>query len=224
MHQAPVGRQGIQLRLRSRRRAGQRLVRHNPAARAQEARDPAQGPYRIGLMHQERPREGKVERPAQRRRVKIVNVAVGPVVADGNARALGWGLDGAGGWVRGRMLACSCGYGSTRCLVTVWPRSPRPTHPTAPGGSCLAAPRVLGHRAVPRRCSGRPVPDDRPLAERAGLAVIPPGLRPGLPVPRRPARRPRRGRTIAVRGLLVADRAAEIRLGRRTLADYRRAG
>ena len=31
--------------------------------------DPAQGPNRVGLMHQERPREGKVERPAQRRRV-----------------------------------------------------------------------------------------------------------------------------------------------------------
>jgi hypothetical protein len=49
-------------------------VRDDPAARAHEARDPAQGPYRVGLMHQERPREREVERPAQRLRVKLVNI------------------------------------------------------------------------------------------------------------------------------------------------------
>ena len=38
---------------------------------------------------------------------------------------------------------------------------------------------------------------------------------PGLQVPRRPTRRSRRHRTIAVRGVLLAERAAGTRLGRR---------
>jgi threonine dehydrogenase-like Zn-dependent dehydrogenase len=59
-----LGNCAAEVRTRSRRRSGQRLVRDDPAARAHEARDPAQGPYRVGLMHQECRREGKVERPA----------------------------------------------------------------------------------------------------------------------------------------------------------------
>jgi hypothetical protein len=51
VQQAPVRLQGTQVRKRSRRRRGQRLVRDDPAARAHEARDPAQGPHRVGLMH-----------------------------------------------------------------------------------------------------------------------------------------------------------------------------
>jgi hypothetical protein len=49
-------------------------VHHSPAARAHEARNSAQRPGRFGLVHQERPGEGKVERAVQRRHVKHVNV------------------------------------------------------------------------------------------------------------------------------------------------------
>ena len=34
-----------------------------------------QGPYRVGLVHQEEPREGQVERAAQRRGIQVVQVA-----------------------------------------------------------------------------------------------------------------------------------------------------
>jgi hypothetical protein len=71
----------------------------------------------------------------------------------------------APGWGCGRMLACSCECGSTRCPGTGRGRSPRPTQPTAPGRTVWPGSGVLGHRVVPRRGRGRPVPDDRPLAE-----------------------------------------------------------
>ena len=44
VQQAPVRLEGTQVRKRSRRRAGQRLVCDDPASRAQQVRDPAQGP------------------------------------------------------------------------------------------------------------------------------------------------------------------------------------
>jgi hypothetical protein len=49
-------------------------LRHDPAARAKQARDLAEGPYRVGLVHQEKPRISQVERSAHRGRAKLVDV------------------------------------------------------------------------------------------------------------------------------------------------------
>jgi hypothetical protein len=49
-------------------------LRHDPAAGAKQVRDLAEGPYRIGLVHQEKPRISEVERAAHRRRVELVDV------------------------------------------------------------------------------------------------------------------------------------------------------
>ena len=55
-------------------RAAQRLLRHHPAARAKQARDAAEGPYRVGLVHQEKPRISQVERAVHGCRGKLVDV------------------------------------------------------------------------------------------------------------------------------------------------------
>jgi hypothetical protein len=49
-------------------------LRHDPAARAEQARDLAEGPYRVGLVHQEKPRISQVERAAHRGRVELMDV------------------------------------------------------------------------------------------------------------------------------------------------------
>jgi hypothetical protein len=49
-------------------------LRHHPAAGAKEARDLAEGPYRIGLVHQEKSRISQVERATHRCRVELVDV------------------------------------------------------------------------------------------------------------------------------------------------------
>src|SRR5689334_16372484 len=49
-------------------------MRHDPATGTKQSRDLAEGPYRVGLVHQEEPRISQVERPAHRGLVKIVDV------------------------------------------------------------------------------------------------------------------------------------------------------
>jgi hypothetical protein len=73
--QIPLAGEGLQVRVRSRRRAGQRFSRDEPAARAKEICNVAEGPYRVGLVHQEEPRIGQIERAAQRRGIQLVQVA-----------------------------------------------------------------------------------------------------------------------------------------------------
>jgi hypothetical protein len=53
-------------------RLAQHLLRHDPAARAQQAGNLTEGPYRIGLMHQEKRRIGQVEPVAHGCRVELV--------------------------------------------------------------------------------------------------------------------------------------------------------
>ena len=60
--------------MRPRGRAAQRLLCHDPAARAKQTRDPAEGPYRVGLVHQEKPGIRQVERAAHDCRVEFVEV------------------------------------------------------------------------------------------------------------------------------------------------------
>ena len=55
-------------------RAAQRLLRHDPAAGTKQARDLAEGPHRVGLVHEEKPRVSQVERAAHRCRVELVDV------------------------------------------------------------------------------------------------------------------------------------------------------
>ena len=74
VQQIPVAAKGIEVGVRPRGRAAQRLLRHHPAARAKQARDPAEGPHRVGLVHQEKPRISQVERAARRCRAKLVDV------------------------------------------------------------------------------------------------------------------------------------------------------
>ena len=62
------------MRVRSRGRDTQRLLRNEPAARAKETGNPPQGPDRIGLVHQEQPRIGQIERAAQRGGIQFVEV------------------------------------------------------------------------------------------------------------------------------------------------------
>ena len=52
-------------------RAAQRLLHHDPAARAKQPRDLAEGPYRVGLVHQEKPGISQVERAAHGRISRI---------------------------------------------------------------------------------------------------------------------------------------------------------
>ena len=74
MNQIPMVGDGLQARVRSRRRAFQRLLRDKPAARAKEIGNTAKGPYRVGLVHQEGPRKGQIERAAQRRGIQVMQV------------------------------------------------------------------------------------------------------------------------------------------------------
>ncbi len=60
--------------MRLRGRATQRLVRHNPAAKAEETCNLAKGSHRVGLMHQETTRKGQVERSSQHRWFEIMDV------------------------------------------------------------------------------------------------------------------------------------------------------
>ena len=62
------------MRVRSRGRDAQRLLGNKPAARAKETSNAAQGPYRIGLVHQEQPRIGQIKRAAQRCGIQFVEV------------------------------------------------------------------------------------------------------------------------------------------------------
>ena len=50
------------------------LLRHYPAAGTKQAPDLAESPYRIGLVHQEKPRISQIERAAHSRRAKLVDV------------------------------------------------------------------------------------------------------------------------------------------------------
>src|SRR6266550_1487084 len=50
-------------------------MRHDPAARAKQTRDLAEGPYRVGLVHQKKPGISQVERAAHGGRVELVDVA-----------------------------------------------------------------------------------------------------------------------------------------------------
>ncbi len=52
----------------------QRLLRHDPAAGAKESSDPAERPDRIGLVHQEEPGIGQVERATHDVRAELVDV------------------------------------------------------------------------------------------------------------------------------------------------------
>lgn len=52
VQEVPIGGEGGQVRMRARRRAGQGLLRDDPTAGAKEASDLAEGPRRVGLLHQ----------------------------------------------------------------------------------------------------------------------------------------------------------------------------
>jgi hypothetical protein len=74
MQQLPVAGEGGQVRVRLRGRGAQRLLRNQPAARAKQLRDPTERPHRVGLVHQEEPRIGQIERAAQRCWIQVVEV------------------------------------------------------------------------------------------------------------------------------------------------------
>src|SRR5215470_2811877 len=63
------------MRVRSRGRGVQRLLRNKPAARAKEICNAMEGPYRVSLVHEKEPCISQIERAAQRRRIEFVQVA-----------------------------------------------------------------------------------------------------------------------------------------------------